>query len=232
MAAYGFIGLLYCFKLFKNHSKNSLKKVFSLSNIFEKYKILFLDKLYISAIFILAIENVILFLYYTAAPFIIQEALFFTPAQYGNIMLFSGLSYLLGNLINDRLLNKFECEKLIFIGLVISIVISLMPILILLFEKNNVLNIYIFTLPVFLIFMSDGLIFPNLMTKALESYAAFSGIAGGLLAGGLNILAAVIVAMCAHFIDLHNVIMLYSLYFVMLMISGVIFYKIHKNFIS
>src|SRR3990167_493553 len=117
MAIYASIGLALCLGIFKNRPKqDKTKKVLSLPVVLQKWKILFSDRIYVASIFILAVENSILFLYYTAAPFIIQKTLHFNAAQYGEIMLFSGVSYFIGNIINDRLLNYFCVEKLIAIG--------------------------------------------------------------------------------------------------------------------
>ncbi len=229
MAIYGLIGFVLCFELFKNQPQRlSTKKVLSLSRVFQKWKILFLDHFFVAAIFILAVENAILFLYYTAAPFIIQNTLHFNAAQYGNVMLFAGASYLVGNLINDRLLNYFSVEKLIGVGLLLSLVIPLIPILITSLIHHP-MNIYLVTLPIFMIFMCDGLIFANLATKSLSSYKEFSGIAGGLLAGLFNVLAAVIVGVCAHMLDLHNIITLNETYFIMLCISCIVFFFCFKR---
>ncbi len=229
MAIYGLIGFLLCLGIFKNQAQHvKTKKIVSLSDVFQKWKILFSDHLYMAAIFILAVENAILFLYYTAAPFIIQKTLHFNAAQYGEIMLFAGVSYFIGNVINDRLLNYFCVEKLIAIGLSVSVVIPLITMIIMLLSKNHAANIYLITLPIFFIFMCDGLIFANVATQSLSSYAKFSGIAGGLLAGLLNVLASAIVAVCTHWLDLHNIMTLTSTYFIMLSISCIVFFFCFK----
>lgn len=228
MAIYALFGFVLCFGIFRNpHIKT--KKVLSLSRVFQKWKILFTDHFFVAAIFILAVENSILFLYYTAAPFIIQNTLHFNAAQYGEVMLFAGASYLVGNLINDRLLNYFSVEKLIAIGLTISLAIPIVPLMIALLTYNHVMNIYLVTLPIFMIFMCDGLIFANIATKSLSSYTQFSGIAGGLLAGMLNIFASAIVAACAHWLDLHNIVTLNLTYFVMLCVSCFVFFFCFKK---
>jgi len=86
------------------------------------------------------------------------------------------------------------------------------------------MNIYLVTLPIFIIFMCDGLIFANIATKSLSSYTKFSGIAGGLLAGMFNVLAAVVVGVYAHELNLHNIVTLNITYFVMLFVSCFVFF--------
>lgn len=214
-----------CFKVFKNYPKHTVKKnKLSFQIILQRWRTLFSDRFFVAAIVILAVENTILFLYYTAAPFIIQQNLHFTAAQYGNVMLFAGLSYVIGNVINSRLLNYFSIEKIVAIGLIISLIMPLFPIVIMFFTHNHFYNIYMVTLPIFIIFMCDGLIFSNIATKSLSSYAQFSGIAGGLLAGAFNLLAAIIVGLCAHWLNLHNVVTLNMTYFIAFFISCFIFF--------
>lgn len=219
-----------CFTVFKNHPKRiTEKRQVSVQEVMRKWKILFSDRFFVAAIIILAVENGILFLYYTAAPFIIQQNLQFNAAQYGNVMLFAGASYVVGNLINDRLLNYFTVEKITAMGLIVSLVIPIIPIAMMSFSRNHALNIYIVTLPIFIVFMCDGLIFSNIATKSLSSYVQFSGIAGGLLAGMFNLLAAIIVGICAQYLDLHNIITLNTVYFVMLCVSCFAFFRYVKT---
>ncbi len=217
------LGLILSLFLLKINPSSHHKKILTLRSIFEKWKILSSDKLFIASVLILSVENAILFIYYTVSPFIIQESLHYNAAQYGQIMLFAGLSYVIGNVINHRLLNYFDVKKIIHAGLVASLIIILLAILFMHSLHNAPMNIYIITIPIFILFMCDGLIFSNVATCILPRYTQFSGTAGGLLAGLLNIFAALIVAFSTHFFDLHDVSTLDWTYLILIVLSLFIF---------
>lgn len=221
MGAYAFILFSVTLFLFEKNSEAIHKKIYPLASILEKWKILLLDKLFIASVLILSIENAILFIYYTVAPFIIQGALHFTAKKYGEIMLFAGASYALGNILNDRLLNYFDAKKLIGIGLIASFLILFFSLIFMHFLVD--ISIYMATLPFFLIFLCDGLIFSNVGACLLPRYSQFSGMASGLLGGLLNSIAAGIVAFCTHWLDLHQIKTLITLYLALIMFSLVIF---------
>ncbi|MCX7125473.1 MAG: multidrug effflux MFS transporter [Gammaproteobacteria bacterium] len=226
MALYAFIGIaLCCFFLIAPKKNHIMKENSRLKNSLQNWKVLFSDKIFLAGVFILSVENAILFLYYTAAPFIIQTILHFNAAQYGEIMLFGGFFYVMGNIVNGWLLNYFRIEKLIVAGLIASLIIAIFSIAMLKsLSINQVPSIYMTTVPIFLIFLCDGLVFSNIMTSILSRYSQFSGTASGLLAGLLNLIAALIVSVSAHWFDLHDIMNLNIVYIVLLSASLFVFY--------
>jgi DHA1 family bicyclomycin/chloramphenicol resistance-like MFS transporter len=227
MAIYALSGFVFCYCfLQKIPEKKKDKKKFAFAYVTQKWRVLLTDHIFLAAIIILSIENVVLFLYYTAAPFIIQGTLHFNAAQYGNIILFLGASYLVGNLINDRLLNFFSLESITLVGLSVSVCVAIALVVMLLLHHEAV-NIYLITIPFFIIFLCDGLVFSNVTTRALTAYSDCSGIAGGLLAGLFNVLAAVVVGVCAHGLDLHHLLTLNLTYLVVLSFSFIVFVISH-----
>ncbi len=210
--------------------KKQIQKEVLFISIAKKWKILFSDYRFVASIFILSVENIILFIYYTVAPFIIQNTLHFNAAQYGQIILLVGVFYLLGNILNGWLLNHIQLEKIIGAGIAISILFALMSMASLkLMTVSHHALIYFVTIPIYFIFLCDGFIFANVMTMALSNYSRFSGTAAGLLVGLLNVVAAIAVAACARWLDLHNLFILNTTYFVFLCISLVLFFLTKKN---
>ncbi|MCX7124854.1 MAG: MFS transporter, partial [Gammaproteobacteria bacterium] len=224
MGLYGLMGFILCLSLLKKQKeKNTQGKILPVYTAIQKWKILFSDRVFIASGLILAVENAILFTYYTVAPFIIQTTLHFNAEQYGKVMLFAGGSYVFGNVINGWLLNYYHVKKIISAGLILSIIIVFATIATLILFKNDQVTIYFATIPIFLLFACDGLIFSNIMSHALPRHSNFSGTAGGLLAGLLNILAALIVAFCTHFFDMHDLFTLNFVYFILLFLSLLVF---------
>lgn len=231
MALYSLVSIALCLYLLDAQSKNRTHtENFRLQTIAGRWRILFSDKLFLASIFILSVANAILFLYYTVAPFIIQKTLHFNAAQYGEIMLLAGVSYVIGNLLNDRLLNYCSLKKLIGAGLIVSLIVILISITLLRFLwMDQTPSIYMVTTPVFLVFLCDGLIFANIITNILPRYSQFSGTATGLMAGLLNLLAAVIVSFSERACNLHSLVNLNIVYFIFISIALFVFYSVINN---
>lgn len=221
MGSYGLVCFLLCFFLMDKRSGKTTKNESLLKKTFSVWKILLTDQIYIISVLILSVENALLFLYYTAAPFIIQTKLHFNAAQYGKIVLFIGISYIIGNLLNGRLLNYLHSRTIVYSGLLISVIISLVFLALTYFLQVG--NIYLITIPVFLLFICDGLVFSNILSRIISRYADCAGTAGGLFGGLLNLLATSIVYLCSHFWNMHHLLSLSTIYFSLLFISLVVF---------
>ena len=217
MGIYGLTCLMLCFLLMQKHAPKKSIQESLLKKALSIWKTLLTDSVYVMSVLILSVENAILFLYYTTAPFIIQTELHYNAAEYGRIVLFVGISYIIGNIINGRLLNHFSSKKIICGGLLTSVIISLTYLISMHFFHND--NIYIITIPVFLLFICDGLVFTNLLSHIISRYTENAGAAGGLLGGLLNLLSAIIVYACSHFWNMHSVFALSIAYFSLLLAS-------------
>ncbi|HLB56691.1 MAG TPA: multidrug effflux MFS transporter [Coxiellaceae bacterium] len=223
MGLYAFIALVSCAYLL-NKKLPSPKTETVLKKTINTWKKLFCDRLYIANVIILSVENSLLFLYYATAPFIIQTILHFDAAQYGKIVLFIGVSYMTGSFLNGKLLNYFSTQKLIGAGLIASLVVAFAFVCsVLFFHWNAHPNIYAATIPIFIIFMLDGFVFANAISQIVERYTTVAGTASGLMSGLLNIAAAIVVFLCSALLNLHYLLVLSAVYFVLLFCSICVF---------
>jgi predicted MFS family arabinose efflux permease len=225
MAFYSFICMIFCYyTLTETLPKHRIQP--NQLAWFRKWKILFTDKIFMTGAILLSIQIIILMLYYTTAPFVIQTQLHFDPAIYGEIMLLIGLSYLIGNIVNNRLLNYFHTPQLILMGLVGSLIVTIAMVI---FTRAFALNIYIATIPIFCLFFWDGLIFSNLLTQCISQHRTFAGTAGSLLGGLINVIAGVVTAICTHLWNLHSLLILSVIYLVILVIALGLFGLYFRN---
>src|SRR3990167_4766393 len=186
----------------------------------QTWKILLNDKPFLYGIFILSVENAILFLYYAATPFIIQNTLYYNAAEYGKIVLFGGVSFLLGSLLNGKLINYFSIEKLMSVGVFGALLLSVITIILILLLHSNVHpTLAITIIPIFLIFMLDGFVFANTVSKIMASYKNIAGTVNGFMIGGLNLLATAIVFVGSHYFNLHHLLTLNIIYCVLLLLA-------------
>lgn len=216
MGAYGFIGALICMFALPRKKMIAKSNHTLFTTTVHTWKQVLQDKIYIAGVLILSIENASLFLYYTVAPFIIQTTLHYNAADYGKIVLFLGVSYIIGAILNSRLLNYFNEHQLVRAGLIASCAITFLFVCgAAVFQWNVHPTIYAATIPIFLVFVCDGMVFSNVMSRIIARYKHSPGKASGLLSGLLNIVAAFIVYVCSHWLNLHHLLTLSTTYFIL-----------------
>ena len=181
---------------------------------------------YLSYTLILALQFAILLLYYLFAPYVIQTELHYSAADYGKIMLLLGSAYLAGNIVNRLLLNYLEIKTIILTGLVLLLMTSISMLVI---AAQFPLSLATVTIPVFVLFFWDGLIFPNTLTHCLQRYKKIPATAASLIGGLLNIFCAVITSLSNHFLNLHSMIDLSVIYNVFAIVSIFLFFYLFSN---
>lgn len=179
------------------------------------------DRAYLSCAIILAIQFSIIIFYYLSAPYVLQIQLHLNPAQYGQVMLMLGFAYLLGNIANQFLLNHFDIKPIILVGMICGIFASITMGVI---SKLLTLSVYTATIPVFLIFFTDGFVFANVLTHALTQQKQFPATAGALIGGILNLIGTILTYFSNHFFNLHSLFVLSINYFVILVIALLLFF--------
>lgn len=122
----------------------------------------------------------------TIGPFLIQITLKYSAIAYGRIALFMGIGYFLGNVSNRFLLHHFRSLTLVQMGLFSALFFALLS---LMFALLVPINLYVIILPIFLLFLVCGWVFPNLMAKTMGLFPKIAGTAsalfGTIVAGGV-----------------------------------------------
>lgn len=75
-----------------------------------------------------------------------------------------------------------------------------------------------------IVFYLVGFVFANAISQIVERYTTIAGTASGLMSGLLNMAAAIIVYICSAFLNLHYLLILSAVYFVLLLCSICVFY--------
>ena len=158
------------------------------------------------------------------APFIIQNLLHQSAKAYGQYALFIGLGFLLGNLLNNILIRKFEHFKIILVSLFLVIVISIVQSI---FMFANMLSIVTVMLPSVLIMFFIGIVFPLLFGGAAVAEKRLVGVASALI-GCLICLGAFVITFIISLFETHPAVTL-SLSFLILSVISLVLQLFNKN---
>lgn len=116
--------------------------------------------------------------YVTASPFLLQDDLGYSPVAFGWLSFLVSMSYLAGNIINTRLLSRFEKMHIIRCGIIINVIGTFsMAILALL----GYFNIYVLIIPACIMIFAGGFLFANCMTSAMTPFINIAGTAAAII---------------------------------------------------
>jgi Bcr/CflA subfamily drug resistance transporter len=158
----------------------------SLSEVFRMYKEFLTHRQFLgfTACSSLAFANLVA--YITISPFLFQHTIGLTPIQYGWLAPLTALSYILGTLLNVKLLNYYSSHYLLHKA---GFVMFAGAFIMLIFACLGVLNIWVVLLPLMLTVVANGLVFTNAFAGAFEPFPHAAGMAGAMYAS-LQMLAA------------------------------------------
>ena len=163
------------------------------------------DKHVLGCALIIGACNGILFSYYAEAPFIFIELLKVPPSQYGLLGLGVAFAGFAAAMISKRLLNKFEIEKIMYIGAIVALFGAFLFTGIAMLGYIHIAHGYsaliAANIPVFIIVFGVCLMISNCLSIALKNYGHVLGTAGSVLGALYYILIAL---MTAAMSALHN----------------------------
>lgn len=116
--------------------------------------------------------------YATASPFLLQVDLGYSPVTYGWLSLSVACSYLLGNIVNTRLVGRYGKMPLIRYGIILNVIgTSSMTLLALL----GFFNVYTLIIPASIMIFSGGFLFANCMSTAMIPFTITAGTAAAIV---------------------------------------------------
>lgn len=129
--------------------------------------------------------NGILFSYYAEAPFIFINHYQLSAAVYGSLGMLLALASIFGAVLSNYLVNKISPQKIVLVGLYISLGFSL------LFVGSSLFNsFWISLLAIFGTFLGINTTLPNALNLALVGYEDVIGTASGIFSFGYYILVS------------------------------------------
>lgn len=174
-ALYGLVLLLLA-TLFLKRTHQQLHPL-HFGKIAHNVKTVLSHRIWLGGVLSLGIGYSMIVIFNVVGPFLIQNTLHYNALVYGHVALFVGGAYFFGTLANRLLLHKFSPKLLVKVGLLI---ITAATLLLLGAAYEMKLTIGSIALPIFIIVVGVGLVFPNAMAKTISLFPKMGGIANAL----------------------------------------------------
>jgi len=148
-----------------------------IKTIFANYRSLFKDFRFFAYVFCIVATFSGYFIYLSVAPFIFEETLGLTPAQYGDIAIIPPIGYFVGNFISNKLVKHTSVRKLIFFGAVVSVIAGIIFII---ESEMGILTVPMTIMPVTIMSFGAGFIVANATAGMLYRFDTIAGTAASL----------------------------------------------------
>jgi Bcr/CflA subfamily drug resistance transporter len=139
-------------------------------------------------------------IYVTISPFLFQHGMHLSPIAFGWLAPFTAIAYILGTMLNARLLNYFSSQRLLYCSSYLFLVAGLIMLVLALL---GFFNIWVIILPLMLAIMATGFVFTNAFAGAFEPFPHAAGMAGALFAS-LQMLTAGAASAIAALLPAHT----------------------------
>lgn len=156
----------------------------------------------------------------TTLPFLLQDIIGLTPIQFGWISALAGLFFIVGGFINAMIVERFGLQKMLFTGLLIMLIGS---IVMLGFGLHGTLNTFVVMVPVVIYIVGSSMVFSNAYAGAMHPFTLTAGTAGAVF-GFLQILGGAVSSFLMSLMHEYNQI---PLAFVLLLSSMLALFIIH-----
>jgi len=165
--------------------------------------------------------NGVLFSYYAEAPFIFIDHFKLSPGLYGFLGIIVALASIIGAMISKRLVNNYQPEKVIHLGIFVMTVGALLLLIVSTLPLPNIVSIIGILVTMFITLLGSGIALPNCLSLALVNFQDVIGTAGAIFSLGYYLLVSLITSGMSF---LHNgSLITMPLYFFILTIIMLIF---------
>ncbi len=201
------IAIIAFFKLPETHTPTEEHRLF-LSKILRNNKTVLTTRAYILPVAGMTILWSMIIVFSVMAPYILQTNLHLSATEYGYCALLVGIGILIGNYFNTLLHKTFPVERIIFLGVTAMLLISLIQLCVLLFTPLHILTLMV---PILLLMIANGIIFPSYYAIAASVFTNLVGIASSLI-GCLILIGTVICTAIMAQLNAHSPLLLSAVY--------------------
>src|SRR5262249_15443863 len=147
---------------------------FSLQKIYDNFILVLSNRRFHGSVTLMGIGFTIIIAYAAILPFIIQRVLGYNSKFYGITTIMIGISYLFGSLIYRKFVQHYEKNKILKVGTLSMLVISLSMFLAAFYFPTNISSLYI---PIVFLTLCVGVIFPCCLSDCISLFPKQAGIA-------------------------------------------------------
>lgn len=185
LAAYALAA--FALNLYGLHETSKYRHPLHFVTIVKRYTEILCNRHFLESLFLSCILLSLVILFTVVGPFLIQDVMHYTAIQYGHIALLTGFAWFLSSLLN-RLFIDLSYERKIKINFLCLLVISTVSLIVSLLLP---MSIYTVVVPVILLFLAGGMIFPANFARAVSLFPTMTGSANALFGGGLFLLTSI-----------------------------------------
>jgi DHA1 family 2-module integral membrane pump EmrD-like MFS transporter len=163
--------------------------------------------------------------YFTSAPFLLENKVGLSPAQFGWLSIFLALATIISQFINIKFVMKRGIKYMMFFGILLMMIGGVSM---LIFALLGILNTWVMVIPITIFSLASGFVFSNAMAGAFESFGNMAGMAGAMY-GFIQMIGSVVVSIFLSRLQEETQLPL-SIIFTCLSLAALgIFYLIHKK---
>jgi DHA1 family bicyclomycin/chloramphenicol resistance-like MFS transporter len=153
-------------------------KSLSLANLTRAYGVLLRQKLFMAPALGLALSSASWFAFVASTPFVVITLLGRPASDYGLMIAFVSLGYMVGNFLSGRFSVRFGTWRMMTAGIILMTVAALLVPVSAFMAPTSIFALF---LPMMLMVLGGGLFMPNATATAIASGAHNIGAASGLI---------------------------------------------------
>ncbi len=193
----------------------------SLKTISKNLKEILAHRLFMALVVLMGIAYSLIIVFNTVGPFLIQTRLNYSPIFFGHLALVLGLVFLIATIICRYLLKHYKAEQLLKV--VINLFLGLAAIIFILSFFNSQ-NIILVGIGSGLMFFACGFIFPMSMGKGISLFRHIVGTASAIMYLIIFLITS-LASFSVSFLTMHSAIPLMLIYFSLLIIATLIYWR-------
>jgi len=209
--------LIYSGETLKHYSEFKLKKITGI------YIDMIKTSSFTLGIIMLGLAYCMVMVYNMTGPFVLEHELHLSPVIVGYSSLLLGIAWMLGGFIGKATINRPFNKKMI-----INLSLQVMFVVIMLISVNFISNVFSLLFFAFLIHTAAGFTFNNYFSYCLGRFPKNAGIAGGLTGGITYVIVSFLSYGIVSFIPAKGEDNLAYSYFILILLSVMIMFIIHK----
>lgn len=183
------------------------------------------NRIFMSLVVLMGLSYSLIIVFNTAGPFLIQTKFNYSPVFFGHLAFYLGLVFLISTFCCRFLLKRFQMEKMLFTILNLFFVVALLMVGASYFFDKSITLVAIAS---GLMFFAMGFIFPMSMGKGMSLFRHISGTATATMYL-VNVLITSLMAFLVSFITLQNTILLMWIYFLLMAMSMVVYWRFTRR---
>ncbi len=199
-----------------------------LPQVFARYKKVITHKQFIAGSVVAGLKQIQMMLYPALGPFIVENILGYNALTYGNTALAIGASYLVGTLINRFLLEHLRAKSVCYFGYGVMLIAILLSYA---FTALWTLNLITIMIPLILLCISAGLIFPSILGANLKQFPDSAGIATATQSALVLFTSSVGIFLVSH-IAIKGLLSLSIIFSVIALLEWSIFFPVYRRLLD